>query len=186
VFPLRSPIAPLRVVRVNPTDYDPALDDEAMIAGKPVSELAKYIQTRDPDCLHFRPESNPVWFDVSRLPMAFLTDVLDSVFPVAARRLLAFRAAVHLVSDNNGPVTDEAGHPMKVYPAKLAPKNAAYVAQDGEHGVDIAPMEFAQEVADRYSAETIQELGQVAIDFARLPRGKRGPFSSWAGSVVSR
>lgn len=176
---MKNPLAPLRVVRVNPTDADPALADDT-----DREALVKYIRTRDTEVLKFKDGANPVYFSVLRLPQAFLTDVLDAVYPLAARRLLAFRAAVHRLEDNSGPVDYDGAH-LVCHPEKTAPKNAAFVATDGEHGTDIAPISFAQAVADLYGAETIQEIGQVALDFARLPRGKRGPFTSWAGSVAS-
>jgi hypothetical protein len=179
-----SPLTPKRVLRFNPTDPDPAIDTEK-------TDLRAYITTRELDGVVFVPDSNPVYFNVDRLPQAFLTDVLDAVFPLAARRLLAFRAAVHRVEDGNGPVAsmgdsgNQDGPPLVAYTEKLAPKGAAFVCRDGEHGTDVAPVAFAQAVGDLYGAETIQELGQVALDFARLPRGKKGPFTSWAGSVAS-
>lgn len=174
---MHNPLKTLRVIRVNPTDPDPAIDHEK-------TDFRRYVTTREEDALAFKEGASPVRFDVKRLPAAFCTDVLDAVYPIASRRLLAFRAAVHRVEDANGPVqADE--HALVVYDEKSAPKGAAFVARDGEHGTDIAPGTFAQAVADLYGAETIQELGQVALDFARLPRGKRGPFSSWGGSVAS-
>lgn len=176
---MKNPVLPLRVVRVNPTDHDPAIAEDVG-----TDALRKYVVTRDAENLKFVEGSNPVWFCVARLPQAFLTDVLDSVYPLAARRLLAFRAAVHRIEDNNGPVNYD-GSQMVCHQEKVAPKNAAFVATDGEHGTDIAPLAFAQAVADLYGAETIQEIGQVALDFARLPRAKRGPFTSWAGSAAS-
>lgn len=174
---MQNPLKTLRVVRVNPTDPDPAVDSDK-------SDLRRYILTREEDALAFKEGMHPVRFDVKRLPAAFCTDVLDAVYPLASRRLLAFRAAVSRVEDQNGPVVED-GKALVVYDEKSAPKGAPFVARDGEHGTDIAPVDFAQAVADRFGAECIQELGQVALDFARLPRGKRGPFTSWGGSVAS-
>lgn len=175
---MRNPIAPLQVVRVNPTDQDPALDFDAMMGpgrdGKPVRD---YIQTRDPALLQFKAGEFPAWFHVQRLPAAFVADVLDGVFPLAARRMLAFRAAVHMVDQGRGDV-------LKVHPKSTAPEGADFVGTTADHGTLVAPVSWVQEVADRFSAETVQELGQVALDFARLPRGKQGPFGSWAGSAA--
>lgn len=179
---MKSPLKPLRVVRVNPTCYDPSLAEDM-----PHDALRQYVLTREEKHLKFAPDGNPVWFNLNRLPQAFLTDVLDAVYPVAARRLVAFRAACHLIESNGGPVSDEeTGRRLQVYSAKLAPRESqGFVATDADHGVDMAPLEYAQLVADLYGAETIQEMGQLAMDFARLPRGKAGPFGSWAGSVAS-
>lgn len=175
---MRNPLVTLKVVRVNPTDQDEALDVDAMMGpAKDGAPLRQYIQTRDPECLKFQKDQNPVWFTVARLPAAFIADVLDGVFPLAARRMLAFRAAVHEVQLANG-------EHLKVHRKGTAPEGADFIGTDGDHGVTVAPVNFVQEVADRYGAETVQELGQVALDFARLPRGKRGPFTSWAGSAA--
>lgn len=174
---MQSPLKTLRVIRVNPTAPDESVDPNK-------SDLRRYVLTREEDALAFKDGATPVRFDVKRLPAAFCTDVLDAVYPLASRRLLAFRAAVHRVEDQNGPVVFD-DIPLVVHDEKSAPKGAKYVSRDGEHGTDIAPPEFVQAVADAFGAETIQELGQVALDFARLPRGKRGPFTSWGGSVAS-
>ena len=44
---------------------------------------------------------------------------------------------------------------------------------------------MAQEVADLFGAEVVQEMGALAISLSRLPRGARGPFGYWGGSVLS-
>lgn len=175
---VKNPLVTLRIARVNPTSPDKAIDHTK-------SDLGRYIRTREEDSLVFHEGSNPHWFEVKRLPQAFLVDVLDGIYPLASRRMLAARAAVHVVTDNNGPVKTAEGHALVCHEQKTAPKNAAFVARDGEHGVDIAPLEFIEALGDLYGAECIQELGQVALDFARLPRNQRGPFTSWGGSVAS-
>jgi hypothetical protein len=173
-----SPLAPLKVVRCSPSCPDPALDtsvDEE--TGRPRSDLRAYIQTRDASVLAFKADVAPTWFHVKRLPEAWLAEVLDTVHPLAAQRRAAFRAAVHLIETSEGP--------LKVTPQKQGDKTSQYVAHRADHGVEMAPSDFVQEVADRFGAEVIQEMGAVALDFARLPRSARGPFSLWDGTVVT-
>ncbi len=177
---MKNPLVPLRVVRCNPTDPDHAIDIK-----NPDTQLGKYVVTRDVENLRFLPDTNPTWFNVERLPQAFLTDVLDSVYPIAARRLLAFRAAIHVIDGPNGVYVTADDERLQAHPKGSAPKGAAFVCTEGDHGTDIAPLDFAQTITDEFGAEVIQELGQVAIDFARLPRKQKGPFSLWGGSVAS-
>ena len=166
------------MVRINPTDQDPALDFEAMLGpGRDGKPLQDYIRTRNPELLVFKPGETPTWFHVQRLSAAFVADVLDGVFPLAARRMLAFRAAVHVVALPHGET-------LKAHTKSTAPEGADFVCTTGDHGVQVAPVDWVQETADRFGAETVQELGQVALDSARLPRGKQGPFGSWAGSAA--
>lgn len=168
----------LRCVRINSTSPDPALDVSAMSAaaeGATVSRAARYIMTRDEAMLAFRADAPPpVWFNMRRLSAAWMTDVLDGLFSASAQRVLAFRAACHSI---------EAPEPLTV--AAHGTKGARFVAGESNHGVSLAPEEWVQEVAEIYGLETVHEVGRVAIDFSRLPRGARGPFGFWGGSVAT-
>lgn len=167
-----------RCVRINSTSPDPALDVAAMGApaeGDTVSRAARYIMARDEALLVFRSEApSPVWFNLRRLSAAWMTDILDGLFSASAQRVLAFRAACHSV---DGP------EPLTV--AAHGAKGARFAAGEPNHGVSLAPEEWVQEVADLYGLETVHEIGRVAIDFSRLPRGARGPFGYWGGSVAT-
>lgn len=168
----------LRVLRINPTCPDDALDAPAMVKpleGDTLMRQARYLQTRDEKYLALREGVAPTWFHLRRLPAAWMVDVLDGLFGAPAQRLLAFRASCHAV--------EAQGEPLSV--AQAGTKGAQFVASEPNHGVSLAPEEWAQEVVDRWGLETVQEMGRVAIDLSRLPRAARGPFGYWGGSVAS-
>jgi hypothetical protein len=177
---MKNPIATLRVVRVNA-----ACPEESLETSATKEQIVEYIRTRDPEGLVFPPEYSAVVFEVLRLPQPFIADVLSGIHPYDARRLLAFRAAVHSVFkgklDSAELASDSEGNLLVCKDKKASGKNAPYVSTDGDHGTDIAPLSFVQAIANQWGYDTIMELGQVAIDFAKLPEGKRGPFSLWVG-----
>ena len=167
----------LRVVRLNPSDPDPALDVSVMsrpIDGDSISRAARYLTTRDESLLAFREAMAPTWFHLRRLSAAWMVDVLDGLFSAPAQRMLAFRAACHAVEGDEMLTVAQAGS-----------KGARFVATEANHGVSLAPEEWVQEIVDRFGLETVQEMGRVAIDLSRLPKAARGPFGYWAGSVAS-
>lgn len=167
----------LRVVRLNPSDPDPALDVAVMsrpVDGDSLSRAARYLVTRDESLLVFREAMAPTWFHLRRLSAAWMVDVLDGLFSAPAQRMLAFRAACHAVEGDEMLTVAQAGS-----------KGARFVATEANHGVGLAPEEWVQEIADRFGLETVQEMGRVAIDLSRLPKAARGPFGYWAGSVAS-
>jgi hypothetical protein len=49
----------------------------------------------------------------------------------------------------------------------------------------MAPDAWAQEIADRFGAEVVQEMGETILTHSRLPRGARGPFGFWGGSALT-
>ena len=167
----------LRVVRLNPSDPDPALDVAVMsrpVDGDSLSRAARYLVTRDESLLVFREAMAPTWFHLRRLSAAWMVDVLDGLFSAPAQRRLAFRAACHAVEGDEMLTVAQPGS-----------KGARFVATEAHHGVGLAPEEWVQEIADRFGLETVQEMGRVAIDLSRLPKAARGPFGYWAGSVAS-
>lgn len=169
----------LRVLRCNPSDPDPSIDTVAMghkLDAPTVgpTDLSRYIQSRDEELLRFVEGVKPCWFHVKRLPMQFLAAVIDSLLNRSEQRIMAFRAAVHLIEDPAGQL------------ALVAPKEKGeYVATKGDYGVLVAPMAWSQEVADRFGAETVQEIGEIALTASRLRRGAKGPFGFWGMSVAT-
>lgn len=168
---MTNPVSPsLRVVRINSTDPDPAIDAEGIIKKHGEQSIARYVTTRDPELLVFREGVEPVWIDVLRLPAAFVATHIAHVPSTDARRMLAFRSAVRAV-----------GSVSTVGPLETGPHKR--IAAD--FGVEVAPESFVQAVADEYGAEVVQELGEVAITCARLKRGARGPFGLWPSLTAS-
>lgn len=177
---MASPLAPaLKVVRCSPSNPEPALDAAVMFAPREGEEAEgtraeRYIRTRDEGLLVFTADGQPTWFHLRRLPLAFLAGVLDLLTTRSAQRVLAFRAACHLIE---GP-----GGPLQVQPPG---EKGPYVAKRADHGVHLAPEDWAQEVADRFDADVVQEMGEVAITASRLRRDAKGPFGWWGGSAAS-
>lgn len=174
-----SALAPtLKAVRCSPSNPEPALDAAVMFAppedGAEGTRAERYIRTRDPELLAFTTDAQPTWFHLRRLPLAWVVGVLDLLTTRSAQRVLAFRAACHLV---DGP-----GGPLKAQPPG---EKGPYVAKRADHGVHLAPEEWAQEIADRFDADVVQEMGEIAITASRLRRDARGPFGWWGGSAAS-
>ena len=173
-----NPIAPdLRVIRCNATDPDPALNQS--VAPENIAQVQEYLRARDTEKAPLAEGIAPTWFVVKRLPAAYLTSVLEGIYPEAARREHAVRAAVHRVE-----LPGEAA--LSTTPQKTAAKGTPFLTREAAHGVSLAGDDWIQELVDRFGAETIQELGTVAIDLCRLPKGRRGPFSLWLGTSAGR
>jgi hypothetical protein len=175
---MASPLAPtLKVVRCSLSNPEPAFDEETMVApieGTSDTLVSQYMRTRDESLLHFVADATPTWFHLRRLPLAWMAQELDKILTRSSQRILAFRAACHCV--------EVPGEPLSV----VAPKErGAFVAAKGDFGVSLAPMEWVEEIGARFGAEVVQEMGEVAINHSRLPRGARGPFVWWGGSVAT-
>jgi len=179
-----SSLAPtFRVVRCNEDDPDPALDLEAMAEKtsedpKALTLLGEYLRTRDEQFLRLRDGQKPVWFHVQRLPATYLTRVLDAEPYPAEKLRLAVLAAVHLVETPDGPV--------RCTTKTQAPKGATWWTNTDSNGCEVATSSWVQELVDRFGTGVVAELGVIAITLSRLPRGKRGPFGFWGGSVLTR
>jgi hypothetical protein len=165
---MTDPLAPLRVLRINPRCIDPAIDE----AGCTVEVFRRYIETRDASVVPLHEGAVPTWFTVKRLPASYLIEVLEPL-PLAAQQLLAFRAACHTV--------EAEGEVLSVHPSEGAPPKTRWVASPASRGVELAPDAWVQEIADRYGADTVREIGQVACDHAHLPFVRRGGFRWWVG-----
>lgn len=173
---MASPLAPtLKVLRCSPSNPDAAIDATAMGPSPDRSEslLSEYIRTRDEELLKLVEGARPEWFHLKRLPMSWCANVLDVVYPRSAQRILAFRAGCHLI---------EAASPLVV----VAPKEKGdFVASRSDFGVTMAPDAWADEIGERFSAEVVQEMGELVIVHSRLKRGARGPFGFWGGSALT-
>lgn len=169
----------LRCVRVNPTSPEPALDpasmaEEVTTDGVTRARWPAYVLTRDESLLRFRDAMEPAWFHLRRLPAAWMCDTLDGVFTASSQRLLAFRASCHAVMVPGEPLSCSAPG-----------SSGRFVLSPPDRGVSLAPEAWVDEIVDRFGLETVQEMGRVAIDHSRLPKGARGPFGLWHGSVAS-
>ena len=152
---------------------DPALDLDAMRASADGDARIKYAFTRDNALLVTREGAEPEWFHVRRLPAMWLPR-LEVCATAGERYTLAFRAAVHAI--------DVTGEPLRVSPPG---EKGRWEATPMDAGVSLAPVEWVQEIADRFGLEVVHEMGRVAIEASRLPKGARGPFTSWGGTVAT-
>lgn len=192
---MKSPLGKMRVVRIGDTARDPSLDWSMMLKE---DLIGPYFRTRDEEHLRFLPgdtAEKPVYFHVTRLPAAFMTQVISNLYQKADQQTAAFNAACHLVTLADGltPMSFNYGDPnepvlLKVFPSNTQNvKGLDFVAKDGAFGVDVAPQEaWPQAITDCFGYETVCEIGQVAMDFARLRVGAKGPFALWGGSGQMR
>lgn len=171
---MESPFESLSVVRCNPSDPDPAVDWEAMGAEK----IRAYRETRDPALLVMREGTTAVWFTVQRLPAPLVGQVLAAVEKRTERQLLAMLLGVHCYTGPDAAMVQPSDAP--------AAKGAPFVSEPFRYGSRLAPDAWLQHLTDAYGLETCQELGQVALDLASLPKARRRFSVSWGGSVATR
>lgn len=172
-----NPLAPvLKVVRCSPSNPETALSPELGVTPEGGSEppLAEYVRTRDEALLKFSEGQTPTWFHLRRLPLTWMTDVLDGIIGRTSQRVLAFRASCHRIEGEGDPLI-----------VTRHGEKGDWIASRASGGVTIAPAEWAQEIADRFDADVVQEMGEIAITHSRLRRGARGPFGWWGGSVAT-
>lgn len=170
-----------RVVRSNPTDPDPAHDPthaDNLVADVSERAMTRYVFTRDEQHLRAREGMRFAWFHLRRLPAAWVAEVIDTLSTVSQQRVMALRAALHRVDDPAGEIATT--------PAADVTAKSAFPCVAHRYGVELAPVDWVQEIADRYGAETVQEMGQIALDHARLPKGRTGPFVYWGGTAATR
>jgi hypothetical protein len=156
-----DPIAPLDVLATNAHFSDPAIDHATADDGPTGEErLEAYRRSRDPKELSFLPGLEPHRFRAKPLPAVFAASVLEGMVP-SARNALAFATACHEVVLPDG--------------ATLRPRSV----KASSHGTRCSDDEWVNTIAERFGLETVYEVGRVAYERARLPRGARGPFSWW-------
>ena len=156
-----DPIAPLDVYATNAADCDPAIDDADAADGPSAEDrLDAYRKTRDPAALVLRAGASPTRFVVRGMSAMFVQSVLASL-PAQPRNALAFACACHEVVLPDGAV--------------LKPRSLKAAA----HGARCSEDEWLDVIAQRFGVATVDEIGRVAYERARLPRDARGPFSFW-------
>lgn len=166
---MQDPIAPLVAVATNGMFSDPAIDhsdpDGADEGGNPLpsgaERLAKYRETRDVAHLVFRAEVKPTEFVLSPIPANYAS-VLEQSAPIT-RNVLAFLASCLEVRLPDGSVL----RPRKIVPG-------AYKTRHAED-------DWVETCTAQWGIETVYEMGRVAYERARLPKGSKGPYWYPAG-----
>jgi hypothetical protein len=150
---VQSPLAPIRVVRVNDATRDPALNMTP-------AQILRYLEDRDPAKLAFKDGCAPDWIEVQPIPRTQIP-LLDSLFEDEQRWVRAFAIACHRIVCGDGSV-------IECPPEQLAPsgKDAKMAGEEWVYG----------EVFDRIGMHGIYEVGQLALARCKLPRGAAGPL----------
>lgn len=156
-----DPIGPIDVIATNSMFSDPAIDHGTGDDGVTGEErLEAYRRTRDLADLRLVAGVEPHRFRAKPLPGVFAQSVLAGMV-APARNALAFATACHEIVLPTGAV--------------LRPKSV----KTSSHGTRCSDDAWVNDMIDRFGAETIEEVGRVAYERARLPRDARGPFSWW-------
>jgi hypothetical protein len=156
-----NPLAPLEVVATNNMFFDPAIDmDDPDGDGLSAEErLTEYRKTRDLSVLVKRPGQEFTAFVCKPMVAAFERNALRPLHE-SMRLGGAVLACCHLVKLPDG---------SELRPTtKLKPLSFGMQAPDEK--------EWIGELTRRFGSDTIEEIGAVIIERARLPEGARGPF----------
>lgn len=149
-----DPTTPIRAIVVDPRARDKALDDD-------IAAIREYIRTRDIDKAKLISGIEPAEFILEPLDVIFLAQEIDSEPAESIRRTKAFSASCRSVKCGADTIK----------PERLI---------QGRYGTQLAPDDFIREVAAKYTMHAVYEMGDVAIQRARLGAAAAGPFG-WSG-----
>jgi hypothetical protein len=149
------------VVATNNMFFDPAIDMDDPEGEGPSAEerLAEYRKTRDLSLIVKRPGEEFTRFVCKPMVAAFERNALRALHD-GMRLGGAVLACCHLVKLPDG---------SELRPtSKLKPLSFGMQAPDEKEWIDT--------LTRRFGSDTIEEIGAVIIQRARLPEGARGPF----------
>jgi hypothetical protein len=157
---VQDPIGPIEIVATNAHFFDPAIDMSDPEGEGPSAEerLAEYRKTRDLSALVKLPSLEFTRFACKPVPAAFERAALRGMAE-SVRYGFAVLVACHLVKMPDG---------SELRPGKLKPYSYGTQAPDEKEWLGLLTRKFG--------AATIDELGAVICERARLPEGARGPF----------
>jgi hypothetical protein len=171
-----SLLGPLKVIACNGSYQDPAVDaDPTQLT---VDVFSRYIRTADPDVLPIRHGCRPTTFELHRLPVQYLA-LLSSYTTPERQKVAALLGSLRRVVAEGAPPL------VEVLPPRPAPPEGSRWVGEMVEGCIVAPAALAQELCDTYTYETVLQLGHWALEFSRLRKGDRGPFSWW-GTLAAR
>jgi hypothetical protein len=157
---VQDPIGPIEIIATNAHFFDEAIDMDDPEGEGPSAEerLAEYRKTRDLGCLVQKPGKEFTRFVCKPIPAAFERAVLRGVGE-SVRYGFAVLAGCHLVKLPDG---------SEMRPGKLKPYSYGTQAPDEK--------EWIGALTRKFGSATIDEVGAVICERARLPEGARGPF----------
>jgi hypothetical protein len=150
----RDPLGPIEVVRTHENNIDPAIDRKA-------SNLAEYRRTRDLVHLVMKEGMKPAVFVVQPMARRFVTIQIDAI-----RGNPAFAAEQCFLSTC---------HEIRMPDGNVM--RPTQVLRDAPYGMRMASNEWLEECQDEFGNDVIQEIGAMAYERAKLPKGASGPFA---------
>lgn len=154
----------IRLVCVNKSRPDPALDLEAM--GE--DGIAKYAEVRDKNLLVFKANQTPTWFVFKRLTPTQYATAMDNMSGLNHRSLGVFRECLKGVVRPDGSVLDPSKHLVTL---KL---------NDGTK-IRVLSEEFIDDLGKAYGVKSLFELGHVVLEMSGMEDGQSGPFTCSVG-----
>lgn len=151
----KSPFEAMRIVSIDRKPMDPAIDPEK-------SNFLEYRLTRKLDSLVFHEGKSPVYCDVQKMPRRVLRGPIAGLERTPhLQRQLAFKIACHQIERADG-------SKLECDPKWL---------DEGIGGTQVANEDWLDAVSNEFGEDLIDEIGRVAVEFAKLPEGQHGPFS---------
>lgn len=169
-------LGPLRVVLCNGTYVDPAVDLAKLNADPSV--MAALVEFPDVSRLPLKEGGKPMVWTLDRLTVGALSTIntLRSNGEATDRmRSLALLSSLRSASIEGEPPVVEV-----LQPGSKDEREGVFVGHMRD-GMLTAPQEALEFIRDRWGWESVCQIGQHALDFARLPRGARSGFRYWAG-----
>ena len=163
----QNPLDCLEIVATNYVWCDPAIAVDRTEGEAPHSEeLVQYRRTRDLSVLPKREGVSPTLFVLKPIPARVLSGIYSPAISPATRNALCFLRSCHLVKLPDGQALEPSRYDTL-----------------GDGSGKIAKEDWIDKIADLFGYETVQEIGGVAFERARLPRAARGPFCFLGGSA---
>lgn len=167
----------LRIILCNDTYADPAIDrkkaDEPSEGPGSGSAMVRYWTSGDASLLPLKPDARPVYITIARLPALYLAALMTDT-NVERRKMRALLGAFRSAGvEGEKPL-------LEVLPPSPEPPEGSPFVGTMQDGTLVAPATLVQEIVDRWGYESAQQIGQWALDHARLPKEKRGFLGFWA------
>jgi hypothetical protein len=177
----QNPLGALRALATNETWFDAAIDmsepgpvpddtppDQAPLGAD--ARVTRYRETRERDALILLPHVKPTEFVLEPIPAMYLAEHIDTL-PFTAALTAAFIASCRMV-------VLPAGDPLRPQTPVRPRAYGAMIPED--------PKAWVECIRKRFGMPTLYEMGSVALQWAKLPDGAKGPFSCAVGQGPRR